>query len=464
MGTKGTPKSSIAIAVIFALSVFGLGLFVWVSFGGSVPLGARGYRVAVQLGPEATNIFPNAQVRVAGVDIGNVSSVKSNQGRVDVIMEIDPKYAPLKEGTRAILRSKTLLGEGFIELAPGPKGGRSIPENGRLAQNDIEEAQTVDNALSVFDADGRRDFRRFLEGVAKATDKRSPDLNAALGNAPLATADLRKLVDVLDEQRPAIQGLISDTATTLDTVGARGAAVQELARAGSEVLDTTATRQQALTETVRSLPRLMQSLRTFSAATVRLSNTAAPAVRTLRPIAPLLGPGLKAARQLAPELSGTLTALNGTISASVKGLPATTSVVRRAAPVLQALDPAGRELVPILQTLEAYRTDAVASMSNTAAATQATVTRADGSKKHYLRTALLFNDELAFGTNTRSGTHRENAYLAPGGLAPLLDGKPVASTSCVGTDSTPCLQQKPFSIAGGPAGIVPRVPASTTKP
>ncbi len=465
MGTKGTPRSSIAIAVVFALSVFSLGLFVWVSFGGSVPLGARGYRVALQLGPEATNVFPNAQVRVAGVDVGSVKDVKSSEGRVDVTLELESRYAPLREGTRAILRSKTLLGEAYIELAPGPRGARAIVEGGRISPRDVEAAQSVDGALSVFDADGRRDFRRFLEGLAGATEGRGPDLNAALGNAPLATEDLRRLVTVLDRQRDAVAGLVRDAGTTLNTVAERGAAVQGLARAGGDVLRTTAEREASLTRTVRELPALMASLRRFSAGTTRLSNAAAPAVRTLRPVAPLIEPGLRAGRELAPELGGTLRALDGTIDASKAGVPALTDVLRRAAPVFQALDPAGRELVPVLRVLEAYRSDAVASMANTAAATQATVPRPDGRRKHYLRTLLQLNDELGFGTTSRPGTHRENAYLAPGGVGTMIDGKPFAAISCGGTTGElPCLQQEPYSLAGGPKGIVPRVPADTSRP
>ena len=475
MGTKGTPRSSIFVAIAFALSVFLLGLFVWKSFGGSLPLGARGYRVSVLLGPEATNVFPNAQARIAGVPVGRVNAVDSREGQVDVELEIDPKYAPLRDGTRVVLRSKTLLGEAFIELAPGAKTAKAIPENGRLATSDVLTAQTVDGALSVFDADGRRDFRRFLQGIAKATDGRAPDLNAALGNAPLATADLRRLIDVLDRQRPAISSLVRDTGTTLTTIGDRGDAVQELARSGSAVLRTTAARRSSLTQTVNSLPGLMAGLRRFSASTERISRTAGPATRTLRPVAPLLAPGLKAGRLLAPDLAATLQSLDTTIDVSKPAVPALSQLLRDAAPAFRAIDPAGRELVPVLRTLEDYRKDIVSSVSNVAAATNATFPRPGGQPKHYLRTLLQLNNELLFGTTDRGGTHRENAYLPPLGLSPVLTGGTVRSISCrdvakanplpaLGSGAPPCLQQEPYSIARGPAGIVPRVESDQSKP
>ena len=57
--------------VAFALSCFGLLLFLWLSFGGPIPLKPKGYRVNVAF-PEATQLGLEADVRVAGVSVGKV--------------------------------------------------------------------------------------------------------------------------------------------------------------------------------------------------------------------------------------------------------------------------------------------------------------------------------------------------------------------------------------------------------
>ena len=54
--------------VLFALSCFGLLLFLWLSFGGSIPLKPANYRVRVAF-PEATQLGLEADVRVAGVSL-----------------------------------------------------------------------------------------------------------------------------------------------------------------------------------------------------------------------------------------------------------------------------------------------------------------------------------------------------------------------------------------------------------
>src|SRR5207249_7224520 len=65
--------------VLFALSCFGLLLFLWLSFGGSIPLEPQKYRIKVAF-PEATQLGLEADVRVAGVSVGKV-----------VGKELDPK-------------------------------------------------------------------------------------------------------------------------------------------------------------------------------------------------------------------------------------------------------------------------------------------------------------------------------------------------------------------------------------
>ena len=109
--------------VAFSLSCFGIVLFLWLSFGGSVPLRPEGYRVNVAF-PEATQLAQGAEVRISGVKVGRVRTVEPNEqtGLTDSELEIDSRYAPIPKDTRAILRQKTLLGETYVEISPGSPG------------------------------------------------------------------------------------------------------------------------------------------------------------------------------------------------------------------------------------------------------------------------------------------------------------------------------------------------------
>ena len=136
--------------VVFALSCFGLLLFLWLSFGGPVPLKPKGYRVQVAF-PEATTLATEADVRVAGVSVGKVRKVEVGDGtnRTVATIELERRYAPLRTDARAILRQKTLLGETYVELTPGtpheddPRGRAAAERAGqadRRARRDLRLA------------------------------------------------------------------------------------------------------------------------------------------------------------------------------------------------------------------------------------------------------------------------------------------------------------------------------------
>src|SRR3954449_5909393 len=108
----------LALMAVFALSCFGILTFLWVSFGGSVPLAAKKYEVRVSF-PEATTLAEQADVRISGVPVGKVQKKDLNGHFTEAILNIDARYAPLPTDTRAILRQKTLLGETYVELTPG---------------------------------------------------------------------------------------------------------------------------------------------------------------------------------------------------------------------------------------------------------------------------------------------------------------------------------------------------------
>src|SRR5215831_19366021 len=97
------------VIILFALSCFGLLMFLWGSFGGPLPLKPKGYRVTVPF-PRTLALAEQSDVRISGVTIGHVISLNlGKEGRTDAVLEISSKYAPNRANTRALIRQKTLL-------------------------------------------------------------------------------------------------------------------------------------------------------------------------------------------------------------------------------------------------------------------------------------------------------------------------------------------------------------------
>ncbi len=457
MGLKAPKLSLILIAVVFALSCFGFTLFVWKSFGGPTPFEAHGYRFHIVFGTEASQMTSNADVRIAGVSVGKVISVKRNPRGADVLVEMDAKYAPVAKDTRAIVRFKSLLGEAFVSLTPGEKGTPRLPENGTLDRRNLGNVEQVDEVLGAFDAPTRLAFTQFLRDSAKVLDKRSADLNAALGNLAPTSEAAADLLTSLDKQKGSLQALIRNSGVALRAAAARSDDLRSLIRAGNQVFGATAAQNTSLTETVKAFPPFLretrEALRDIDAAAL----DALPTLRALRPAVPLLRPALLATARLAPELRRTFDALDPTVTSARRGLPSLVRILQTAQPVFKSINVAGRELIPVADYLGRYRTDVVGAISRVAAAANFKVKNSDGTVQHILRTLLVITDETPTNATQRLRENRHNAYPLPGVLTDVathlkaLDCRNVnnpQSVPILGQPSPPCEVAPKFDFRG----------------
>src|SRR5436305_1622831 len=168
MQKEGPSFGRIAAMVIFALSCFALLTFLWISFGGSVPLKPKEYQLTINF-PEATTLAEAADVRIAGVTVGKVRSkqLDKKDNRTTVVLKIDPKYAPIPKDSKAILRQKTLLGETFVELAPGNPSAGKLPDGATLNNAQVEPTVELDEILRIFDPQTKKAFQSWVQESAK---------------------------------------------------------------------------------------------------------------------------------------------------------------------------------------------------------------------------------------------------------------------------------------------------------
>jgi phospholipid/cholesterol/gamma-HCH transport system substrate-binding protein len=194
---------AVVLPVSFALACVILTIATWVAFGGSLPFEAEGYRFYVPL-PQATNVYEDTSVRIAGVTVGKVVSVSRSGPRgARALIEMNPQYAPVRAGATAIVRAKTLLGEGYIELAPGPQSARPVPDDGSLASAQVRPTQQLFDVLRTFTPATRARLRSMFSGLAAATASRSEAVSDSIAYAGPTAANLVEIADTLNAQGPS---------------------------------------------------------------------------------------------------------------------------------------------------------------------------------------------------------------------------------------------------------------------
>ena len=440
--------------VVFGLSCFSIVLFLWINFGGSVPLKPKGYRFSADLG-EATLLVNDADVRIAGVSVGRVVNTTRAGRYARAIIEMDSKYAPIPKDTRITLRQKTLGGETYVELTPGNRSSGNLPDNGHLAVTQSRPTTGIDDILrEVFDPETRRRTQELLAGFGRAVRGRSQDLNDALGNIGPFADESNRLLKVIDEERLSMRQLVHDGGFVLATVGRRQGELSSLIRAGNRVLTTTARRNADLEDTVHILPTTLRELRPTFGQLEAFSNEARPVVSALRPAGRALGPALVDTSALAPDLRRLFREVNVVIDVAKGALPATTRTVNAARPVFQQLHSALRDLLPVVDLAGLYKHETVSAFENAAAAFEYTDLSADGKRRHYFRSIIPYGPESLTVASRRPGTNRHNPYPKPGWLNDIasgleaLDCRNTGNPSIPGTPAIPCKQQKPIRFRG----------------
>ena len=416
------------VMVGFALSCFGLLLFLWLAFGGAIPFAAKGYRITVPF-KEAGQLALEADVRISGVSVGKVKSIEFNKDRgvTDAEIELEEQYAPLPRDAQAILRQKTLLGETYVEITPGTptkNTKQDIPENGRMRVGNVDQSVELDEIFRAFDPKTRKDFQRWMQTQSQAVDGRGRDISDALGNlAPLAE-DSTDLLEVLNAQQGAVTRLVSNTGVVFDALGERQGQLQSLINNSNRVFATTARRDAQLEQIFQILPTFEAESTLTLRALTEFGNNANPLVTQLRPAARELAPTFQALDRLAPDLRNLFEDLSPLFDAGVKGLPAISTFLDELKPLLGQLDPWLRQINPPLAGLAFYKSELNAFFSNSTAATQATNVPEGNSEQrvHYLRTSNPANPEILAVYPQRIGTNRPNPYTLPGSFSALPAG------------------------------------------
>jgi len=430
----------ILVMVVFALSCFGLLLFLWLSFGGAVPLKPQGYRFQTSFA-EATQLSPEADVRISGVSVGRVKELETDpgSGRSLATIELESRYAPLPRDARATLRQKTLLGETYVELTPGDGSAAGfLPEGGRLPAGQVSPTVELDEILRALDPRTRADLQAWMASMAQATAGRGQDLNATLGNLAPFAQDTSRLLGILRSQSGAVRELVRNTGEVFTALSEREGQLAGLITNGDRVFSATADRGQELQEAFRALPTFERETRRTVSRLEDFARRTDPLVSQLRPAARELSPTLQGVEDLAPDLRALFEDLGPAITASREGLPATEELLGDLTPFLGATDPVLRQLNPMLRFLGRYPRELTAFLANATAATQATSTPSSGGAPlHYLRTTNPLNPENLATYPQRLGSSRTNAYAQPGIFDELEKGLPSFETRHCGRPNVP---------------------------
>ncbi len=352
--TRSRTRISTNSVVGIGLTVVTAALLVWALAGKPDPFSSH-YVVWAQFRGVSSLIRFDRDVRVGGVDVGTVGTIKSKGDIALVPLELDTSLRGMvRADATAELRPHTLFdGNSFIQLDPG--SASAPPLDGHvISLAHTTNYVTIDQALRVLNAPTRRALQQAVGAMA---DTLQPDEVSALRRTFVSAPALTQHLAIAAR---ALQGPTGgELATSIDGLAKTVSGIAHGARDIGPMLDGLSATATAINAQTPALQATLNTLPRTLTASLSGSDALRQTVADLQPVAAALVPSM---RQLAPTLTDLrpiletaapilaaappfLTSLAGTLHWASTVAPPTGSLLDRVTPIV---DQVGSQLIPFL--------------------------------------------------------------------------------------------------------------------
>lgn len=190
--TKFSLEAKVGFFVIIAIAILGFMAFKLNKFSF---IKDQGYPLYVYF-DSASGLAKDVQVEIAGVEVGRVRAIVLENGKAKVTLQIDSNVK-LSKDVSALIRTRGILGDKYIELTPGSYAAPLLQAGGRITRT--TPSMDIDTLMNVL-GEVARDIKQLTGAFSKV-------LGGEAGEASLKTIvdNAKSLVETLNRTVAANQ-------------------------------------------------------------------------------------------------------------------------------------------------------------------------------------------------------------------------------------------------------------------
>jgi ABC-type transporter Mla subunit MlaD len=260
-------------------------ILTYFAFTKELPWSSPGYTATATFS-DATTLRASAPVRIAGVNVGEVTEVEAEGDEAKVTFTVDPEGLPLHEDARITIRPRLFLGGNyFLDLRPGSPSSPDLPEGGSIPVTQTATAVQLDEVLMALQRGDRRNLGDALDGFGSALDDPpTPAMDVGMdpevqglsgaeainqsfdygGRAGKSSSQVAQAL--LGEEAGDLRGLIKSSASVFDQLASRESELSDLVTNFSITTGALAAESRSLQDTLAELaPTVEQAQRDLPA-------------------------------------------------------------------------------------------------------------------------------------------------------------------------------------------------------
>lgn len=350
--------------------LIGVVIACYLVFGGGLPFGGSTF-VLRAVFTSNTDLHIPSPVRIAGVDVGQVTAVDRIKGSPNagiVVMQIDRNGLPIHSDATAQIRSRILLeGNFYVDLHPGTPEASILSSGSTLPAANTSGPVQLDRVLSSLDTNARANLQKLVQGFGAALNKPEPGGTGAQGlNRALTYSagafEASSIVNqaLLGEKSGDLTGAVRGESEFFRGLAQSGARLPELISSFDTTMSALASHQQALGASIAALPALLRStlgadnaLEASFAPTEAFARDLTPSIKQLGATVKVGTPWLQQLAKLSSqgELGGLLKSLTPAVDNTAVAVRNTTPLINGAATLSKCfsnvLVPTGNEKITV---------------------------------------------------------------------------------------------------------------------
>jgi phospholipid/cholesterol/gamma-HCH transport system substrate-binding protein len=325
--------------------------------------GGTTYKLRFQ---NAGQLVKGDDIQIGGRRIGSVRDIElTDDNQAEITIKVSRGYAPLHQGTTAIIRATSLSGiaNRYIALTPGPNSNPKLPDGATLQPDSTTSIVDLDQLFNTFDPKTRAALQQVIQGSATWYDNRGIQANAATKYFSPAISSTQRLVNELISNQQTLNAFLRNASRTVGAIAERR---DDLANLVSNANTTAAAIADENTAFDQSLALLPGTLRKANTTFVNLRATlddldvlvaaSKPATKDLARFLRTLRPLLQDAR---PTIADLNTAVHrpGAANDLTDLLTQAPALERAAKPSFAHSIAALQQVTPVLTFLRPYTPD-----------------------------------------------------------------------------------------------------------
>ncbi|MDX6657001.1 MAG: phospholipid/cholesterol/gamma-HCH transport system substrate-binding protein [Solirubrobacteraceae bacterium] len=362
------------------------------------------YRLLFQ---NAGQLVKDDDVQVGGRRVGSVRKIElTSDNQAAITIAVDSDFAPLHDGTTAIIRATSLSGVAnrYVALTPGPNSNPKLQDGATLGQDKTTAPVDLDQLFNTLDPKTRKGLQQVIQGTAAQYQGQGKNVQQAAKYFSPALSTSSRLVNELDRDSQVFQDFIVNSSKTVTAIASRR---DDLANLVSNANTTAAAIGSENVALARALGLLPGTLRQANTTFVNLRSTlddldtlvaaSKPATKRLAPFFAALRPLVQDARPTIADLR-KLIRRKGPNNDLIELLRKAPTLERTAKPVFANSITALDKTQPVVKFIRPYPADFVGWLRDFGQG--AANYDANG---HYARIQPIFNT-FSFADNPTGGT------------------------------------------------------------